>query len=47
MHGRGISVTPAILVACSFAMFSIAALAVSIPAMRACRVEPLAALRHE
>jgi len=41
------SVNPAILVACTFAMFVIAALAVSIPAMRACRVEPLAALRHE
>jgi putative ABC transport system permease protein len=41
------SVNPAILLACTFAMFIIAALAVSIPAIRASRVEPLAALRHE
>jgi hypothetical protein len=41
------SVSPAILAACTLAMFIIAALAVSIPAMRASRVEPLAALHHE
>jgi predicted permease len=41
------SVNPAILVACTLAMFIIAALAVSIPARRACRVEPLAALRQD
>jgi len=41
------SVNPEILAACTVAMFIIAALAVSIPAMRACRVEPLVALRHE
>jgi predicted permease len=41
------SVGPAILLLCTLAMFIIAALAVSMPAMRACRVEPLATLRHE
>ena len=45
---EGISpVGPAILIACTFGMFLIAAVAVSIPAIRGSRVEPLAALRHE
>ena len=41
------SVNAVILATGTFAMFSIAALALSIPAMRVCRVQPLAALRHE
>jgi ABC-type antimicrobial peptide transport system permease subunit len=38
---------PVTLVACAGVMLAIAAVAVSIPASRAARVDPLVALRHE
>jgi macrolide transport system ATP-binding/permease protein len=44
----GVSPTgPMILIACTGAMWIIGAVAVSVPAIRACRVDPLSALRHE
>jgi predicted permease len=38
---------PAILIVCVASMLAMAALAISIPALRACRVDPLDALRHD
>jgi ABC-type antimicrobial peptide transport system permease subunit len=37
----------AVLTACAAIMLILSALAVSVPAIRACRIDPLAALRHE
>ena len=38
---------PAILIVCVATMLVMAAIAISIPAIRACRVDPLDALRHD
>ena len=43
----GVSPTgPLILISCAGAMLTVATIAVSIPAIRACSVDPLSALRH-
>ena len=41
------SLSPALLAACAGTMLIITAVAACVPAIRACRVDPLAALRHE
>jgi len=41
------SIDPAIITSCIFGMLVVAAAAVSLPAIRGCRVDPVAALRHD
>lgn len=41
------SLNPAIFITCALTMLVLTAVAVSIPALRACRVDPLTALRHD
>jgi ABC-type antimicrobial peptide transport system permease subunit len=41
------AIDPLIVVACTLGMFVVTAAAVTVPAMRGCRIDPLRALRHE